>query len=151
MFVILNISDSDKHFKSAQEEYLKRLGKKISIDSIRPRKNGSKTQIIQKETEDIISKIKKKYSDCDVIMMSIEGQILNTKQFVDLVWKNTKKKVFLIGGPYGMDEDKLKQEFPNIQKVSFGKMTMPHPLAKLVLLEQIYRITCINTWKKYHY
>lgn len=160
MFVILNISDSDKHFKSAQDEYLKRLWKQLVIDTIKPTKHWIKSQIIQKETETIIAKIQKKYTDYNKFILSIDGQIINTEQFVDLLSKNNYsewqsgtygKILFCIWWPYGMDENLLKQTFPKIKKISFWKMTMPHWLAKLVLLEQIYRVNCIESGKKYHY
>ncbi|MBP7062355.1 23S rRNA (pseudouridine(1915)-N(3))-methyltransferase RlmH [Patescibacteria group bacterium] len=48
-----------------------------------------------------------------------------------------------------MDEEELKSVVDT--SISFGKITMPHGLAKLVLLEQIYRIETIQSGKKYHY
>jgi 23S rRNA pseudoU1915 N3-methylase RlmH len=54
---VICISDSDKHFSSAIDEYCKRLGKDVEILSIKPEKNGSRDQIIKKETEKIIEKI----------------------------------------------------------------------------------------------
>ncbi|MEI7478430.1 MAG: 23S rRNA (pseudouridine(1915)-N(3))-methyltransferase RlmH [bacterium] len=54
---IIAISDSDKHFDSAIQEYLKRLGKDCSITTIKPEKNGTRDQIIHKETTKILEKI----------------------------------------------------------------------------------------------
>jgi 23S rRNA pseudoU1915 N3-methylase RlmH len=54
---VISISDSDKHFVSAIEEYCKRLGKDVDIITLKPEKNGSRDQIIAKETEKIIEKI----------------------------------------------------------------------------------------------
>ena len=54
---VICISDSDKHFVSAIEEYSKRLGKDVDIVTLKPEKNGSRDQIIAKETEKIIEKI----------------------------------------------------------------------------------------------
>jgi 23S rRNA pseudoU1915 N3-methylase RlmH len=54
---VICISDSDKHFSSAIDEYCKRLGKDLEIVTIKPEKNGSRTHIIIKETEKIIEKL----------------------------------------------------------------------------------------------
>jgi len=56
---IISVSDSDKHFQSAIEEYTKRLGKNIEIITIKPEKNGTPKQIISKETDKIIERISK--------------------------------------------------------------------------------------------
>lgn len=60
MFVVLNISDSDKHRLDAIKEYEKRLWKTIKIENLKPIKNGTKGQIIGKETKIIFDKIEKK-------------------------------------------------------------------------------------------
>ena len=67
---ILSLSDSDKHFSSTIQEYLKRLGKTIEMMNIKPTKNGTKEQIIQSDTAKVI-----KYLDKDQnykILLDIE-------------------------------------------------------------------------------
>ena len=59
--------------------------------------------------------------------------------------------VFIIGWPYGVDEKRLKSDFSDLIMLSLGKMTFPHGLAKLLLIEQIYRATTLWSGKKYHY
>ncbi|HCB51043.1 TPA: hypothetical protein DEP21_00375 [Patescibacteria group bacterium] len=87
MFTILSISDSDKHRNSAIQEYEKRLGKLISIENIKPSKNGTHEQIIQKDTENIIQILEKKYKNHYKIMMSKDGKLLTTEEFTSLVSK----------------------------------------------------------------
>lgn len=65
------------------------------------------------------------------------------KQFMN------KDVVFIIGGPYGFDEPKLTPSIDS--KISFGAITLPHGLAKVTLLEQLYRISTIEQGKSYHY
>lgn len=60
-----------------------------------------------------------------------------------------KKTLFIIWWPYWLNEDLLEKLW--VKKIAFGKITLPHWLAKLILLEQIYRIWTIETGKKYHY
>lgn len=145
---ILAITDSDKHFASAIAEYTKRLWQQISIQDLKPTKYGTQTQIINKDTQNIISSLENKFSQYHKILLSKEWKILDTLRFKNLCIDQSQV-VFIIGGPYGLDETKLNKYINN--KISFGAITMPHGLAKLVLLEQIYRVETIHIGKKYHY
>lgn len=81
MHTILSISDSDKHFASAIQEYTKRLGKFIQIKNVKPIKNGSQEHVIQKETDTLIEILEKKYTQYNKILLSKEGKILDTFEF----------------------------------------------------------------------
>jgi 23S rRNA pseudoU1915 N3-methylase RlmH len=81
LFVILNISDSDKHRDTAIQEYTKRLGKTVSIEDIKPVKNGTQEQIISKETEIILEKLEKKYKDRNKVLLSKDGKQYSTEEF----------------------------------------------------------------------
>jgi 23S rRNA (pseudouridine1915-N3)-methyltransferase len=148
MYTILSISDSDKHFDSAIQEYIKRMWKTLTIKNIKPTKHGTQKQSIQKDTAQIISVLERQYSSYKKILLSKEGKVLDTMWFKKTIHA-TWNIVFLIGGPYGFDESILFQYVD--EKVSFGAMTMPHGLVKLVVLEQIYRAESIRIGKKYHY
>jgi len=78
-----------------------------------------------------------------------EGKTFSTLEIADIL--SNKDTVFIIGGPYGVDEKALIDAFPEIKKCSFGAITLPHGLAKLTLIEQLYRCTTLWTGKKYHY
>lgn len=149
---IICISDSDKHFLTAINEYCKRLGKDIEIITLKPEKNWSHEQIIQKETEKIIVSLQKTISEKTpshhIILLAKEGRSLSTTQFTHLIEKKYNA-VFIIGWPYGVDMWALKHYIDDY--IAFGTMTMPHGLAKLVLLEQIYRAKMIQEWRTYHY
>lgn len=148
MYTILSISDSDKHRKSAIQEYEKRLGKTITIENNKPAKNWTREQIIQKDTENIIQILNKKYQQHYKIMMSKDGELIDTESLEKLIHK-PNHVVFIIGGPYGLDETQLNQVVD--KKIWFGKNTLPHWLAKLTLIEQIYRCETIRSGKSYHY
>ena len=82
---ILCISDSDKHFSSACEEYLKRLGKSCTIQNIKPHKHGTPAQIIQKETQTLLEKLShKKYSNAQIILLEKDGKQLSSEKFSQL-------------------------------------------------------------------
>ena len=152
-YTILHISDSDKHRAEAINEYTKRLWKTISIDTVKPVKNWSQDQIIQKETEVILEKLEKKYNNYGKILLSKSWEQYHTEDLWKFLNKysmaNEWKIVFIIWWPYGFNEDNLLNIW--VKRISFGKITLPHWLAKLTLLEQIYRIWTIESWKKYHY
>lgn len=146
-YVILNISDSDKHWTSAIWEYTKRLWKSVILEQLKPCKNWTKEQIIEKETQEILEKLTKKYKDWDYVLTSKDGELVTTEKLLDIC-KN-RNIVFIIWWPYGLNEDELVKIWA--KKIAFGKITLPHWLAKLTLLEQIYRIWAIESGKSYHY
>jgi len=94
MFLILSISDSDKHREKVVEEYTKRLGKSVKIENIKPSRKGNNQQMIQADTENIIAKLEK-FSEYKKILLSKEGKLSTTmdlhKMFTD------KNCVFIIG------------------------------------------------------
>lgn len=149
MFAILCISDSDKHFSSAIQEYEKRLWKELLIENLKPFKDDNQSLVIKKETEKIIETINKKYSSYQKILLIKEWKSYDTFWFANLI--KEKNTLFIIGGPYWVNEKELKTNFPEIKELSFWAITLPHGLAKLTLIEQIYRATTIWNGKKYHY
>ena len=102
----------------------------------------------QREGEAILSKIPK---GAYVIPMCIEGTQLSSEEFSqkleDVSLKGFGEAVFIIGGSFGIsDEVKKLGNF----RLSFGKITLPHQLMRVVLLEQIYRAFSISNHSKYH-
>ena len=148
MRVVLSVSDSDKHFDVAIKEYEKRLGWKLKVVSVKPTRHWTHDQIIQKDTEQIISLLQKKYADYFKVLLSKDGKTMVTEQFADLLKKNLNV-VFVVWWPYGLDEVQLQKYIHS--KISFGQMTLQHGLAKLVLLEQLYRVSMIWEGRQYHY
>ncbi|GHW02886.1 ribosomal RNA large subunit methyltransferase H [candidate division SR1 bacterium] len=149
MFTILHISDGDKHFDSAITEYTKRLGKSVILDALKPFKDSNRNLVIKKETEKLIERIKDKYANFQKVLLIKEGKDFTTEEFGEMI--HGKDSIFVIGGPYGVDDQLFISAFPETKKISFGKITLPHGLAKLVLLEQIYRCGTIESGKTYHY
>ena len=146
MFVVLSISDSDKHWNAVVEEYTKRLGKSVKIENIKPSRKGNTQQMIQADTENIIAKLEK-FSAYKKIVLSKEGKQLDTLALHKLL--TNQNVIFIIGGPYGLNELELARHIDT--KISFGAITLPHGLAKVTLLEQLYRISTIAQGKSYHY
>jgi 23S rRNA (pseudouridine1915-N3)-methyltransferase len=151
MYAILSLSDSDKHFDSALAEYTKRLQKNLTIIDLKPSKADHREMAIQKDTDIIIDWLAKNNNKYDqFILLSINGKDKPTEDRVRSfpVWK---KYCFIIGGPHGLDENKLAISNYQLAMIGLGKQTMVHWLAKLVLAEQIYRIWMIQNNRSYHY
>jgi 23S rRNA (pseudouridine1915-N3)-methyltransferase len=146
----------EKYLKDACSEYLKRLGayskvNVIEINEERCSDNPSQTEIEQvksKEGERIIAKIPK---GSYVISMCIEGTQMSSEEFSAKLDKISidgfGEVTFIIGGSFG-----LSNEVKSLSKLklSFGKLTLPHQLMRVVLLEQIYRAFSISNNSKYH-
>jgi 23S rRNA pseudoU1915 N3-methylase RlmH len=124
MFVILHISDSNKHFATAIDEYTKRLGRQLSFDTLKPFKDGNHELVTEKETKSLITSIQKKYTHFQKILLIKEGKMLTTEEMHQLI--QHRDTVFIIGGPYGVARNALKQTFPEMKEVAFGAITMPH-------------------------
>lgn len=146
----------EKYLTDGCAEYIKRLGAycKVSIIEIPEERcpdNPSPSQIenvISKEGERILAKIPKGSA---VIPMCIEGKQFESTEFAQKINELSNNGyscfTFVIGGSFGLD-DRVKNS--GILKLSMSKMTFPHQLARMLLLEQIYRAFQINTNGKYH-
>ena len=115
MHIILNVSDSDKHFSSAIEEYQKRLWKDVSFDTLKPFKDDNHSLVIQKETESVIKTIEKKYTNYKKILLAKEWKLLTTEELgKEINWQNC---VFIIWWPYGLERDELKNKFSDLKEI----------------------------------
>ncbi len=146
----------DAFFEMASDEYLKRLKgySKVNIVEIKAANlpdNPSQSEInnvLEKEGEEIIKKIP---SGARVVSLCIEGKLYSSEElaklFSDTALSGISHIVFIIGGSYGLAE-KVKQR--SDIRLSMSKMTFPHRLARIMLLEQIYRGCKINSGEAYH-
>ena len=146
----------DRFFEDASAEYLKRLGAYAKTDIIEIKAENlpdepNESQIknaLKTEGEAIIKKIP---SGAEVIPLCIEGKGLSSEELASVfstgASSGTSHFVFIIGGSYGLsDEVKSLGKL----KLSMSRMTFPHRLARIMLLEQIYRACKINAGEKYH-
>lgn len=146
----------EKYLKLGIDEYLKRLGPYAKIEIIEvPDEKAPETLSEQEmnmvkhaEGERILAKIGQ---DVHVIAMAIEGKAVSSedlaKNLDKLATYGKSKVAFVIGGSLGLSDAVMKRAN---EKISFGKITYPHQLMKLVLVEQIYRAFRINRGEPYH-
>lgn len=139
----------EKYLKEAEEEYLKRLSKytKVELIEVNDSKIDDMKQALLEEKNNILKYINPKDY---IITLEIEGKQLTSPELADKIDKtfiSNSDITFIIGGSYGMHEDiKAKSNF----KLSFSKMTFPHQLFRILLLEQIFRSYKILNNEKYH-
>ena len=139
----------EKYLKEAIEEYKKRISKYTNIEIIEVKDEGLVEEEKAKNKE--AEKINKHISDRDyLITLEIEGQQMTSPDFakkIDNILIENSNIVFIIGGSYGLsDEIKNKARL----HLSFSKMTFPHQLFRVLLLEQIYRSFKILNNETYH-
>ena len=131
------------------KEYLKRIGKYHPIEIIELEDVGleDKKVTLKKEQEKILKYINTKEY---IITLEIEGKEESSIEFakrMNDIFNQNSNITFIIGGSYGLsDEIKALSNY----KLSFSKMTFPHQLFRLILLEQIYRAFKINNNEEYH-
>ena len=146
----------ERFYVDAFEEYRKRLGAYCRLDCLeiaeqRLGDNPSAAEIaaaLEKEGAEIRKAIS---ADAFVVSLCVEGKEMSSEAFSALFTEREnsgKPKIcFLIGGSYGMSETvKAKADL----KLSMSKMTFPHHLARVMLVEQIYRAFKIAEGSRYH-
>ncbi|MGM0877063.1 MAG: 23S rRNA (pseudouridine(1915)-N(3))-methyltransferase RlmH [Bacillota bacterium] len=146
----------EKYLKQGIDEYLKRLSIYAKVEVIelpdeKAPENLSETEmelVKEKEGERLLGKIS---DDTHVIALAIEGKMKSSEQLAkdldQLATYGKSKVAFVIGGSLGLSKAVMKRANDTL---SFSKMTFPHQLMRLILLEQVYRAFRINRGEPYH-
>lgn len=146
----------ERYFEDAIAEYAKRLSRYCKLDIIQvadektPDGAGAalEKQIKEKEGQRILSNIK---DGAYVIALAVEGKMLSSEEMASKLQKlgvdGVSQIVFVIGGSLGLSDEVMKRAD---YALSFSKMTFPHQLMRVVLLEQVYRSFRIIGGEPYH-
>ncbi|MDA8234358.1 MAG: 23S rRNA (pseudouridine(1915)-N(3))-methyltransferase RlmH [Clostridia bacterium] len=146
----------EKYLTEAVKEYLKRLGGYAQVEVVEvpdekaPEKASpaEEDQVRRKEAEGIGRHLR---PGAFVVALAIEGKMLSSEELAgfveDLGVKGRSNVVFIIGGSLGLHESILQKAD---LKLSFSRMTFPHQLMRVILLEQLYRAFKINRGEPYH-
>lgn len=147
----------EKFYKDALAEYQKRMTayNKVEIIEVADEKapetlsDKEVDQVKLAEGERILSKIK---DDSFVVTLEINGKALDSIKFAGLIKDEMldgfgRDMVFVIGGSNGLGDNVLAR---SNYRISFGKMTYPHQLMRVILMEQIYRAYRIINKEPYH-
>ena len=138
----------ENFWTDAQKEYSKRLSKFCKLNIIElteQNKYEDIEKILLVEGEDIEKRLAGK-----CLLLDIEGKEYSSNQLASLISQislNESIITFVIGSSYGVSQG-VKNKIKD--KLSFGKATYPHNLARIILLEQVYRAFMINSGSKYH-
>ena len=146
----------EKFYISAAQEYTKRLSgychfTLVELPESRLPENPSPAEIVvglEKEAETILARIPKSSWFC---VFTPEGKELSSEKFAekmkDVKLSGKSSAIFLIGSSFGMaPRVKERADF----RLSMGPMTFPHHLARIMVLEQLYRAEAIQAGSKYH-
>jgi 23S rRNA (pseudouridine1915-N3)-methyltransferase len=146
----------EKYLNLGIEEYLKRLSAYAKVEMIevadeKAPEELSELEMVQvkkKEGERILAKVSQ---DTYVIALAIQGKLQSSEELADTLDKlatyGKSKIAFIIGGSLGLSEEVLKR---SNEQLSFSRMTFPHQLMRLILVEQVYRAYRINRGEPYH-
>lgn len=149
----------EKSLKDLIDEYTKRLSKYCKLEIIelqdekipQPCSKADELKIKEKECEKIKEKILK-IGKCSVVFLDLHGKQYSSEEFSEkldnMATYGTSTIVFVIGGSLGLTNELLSL---SNEKISFSKMTFPHQLFRVFLLEQIFRAFKIQNNETYHH
>lgn len=146
----------EKFYSDAIAEYSKRLSRYCKLDIIQVADEKTpdsasqlqERQIKEKEGERILAQVR---DGSYVVALAIEGEMLSSEALAEKIDRlgvsGQSQIVFVIGGSLGLSDAVLKRAD---YKLSFSRMTFPHQLMRVILLEQIYRSYRIMHGEPYH-
>lgn len=146
----------EKYLVDGIKEYTKRLGPyaKVSVHEVADEKvpetlsSSQEEQAKEREGERILAHIK---PETHVIALAIDGKLWSSEELAEqinsLATYGRSQIAFVIGGSLGLSQSVLQRAD---QKLSFGRLTYPHQLMRLILVEQVYRAFKILRGEPYH-
>lgn len=137
--------------ETASEDFIRRLPAEIRVESrllplIKRGKNADIARIVRDESRKLLSAVPE---HARLIVLDVCGKQVTTEGFSSMLedWLQQGQDVaIIIGGPDGVSDEVLEAG----QRLSFSSLTFPHPLVKVILLEQIYRAWSIINNHPYH-
>ncbi len=152
---LITVGKIAKPFSEAAREYEKRLSRfdKVDVIELPDEKEPAHlspaaiAQVMDKEGRNILGRVRREDA---VVALCIEGQAQTSEQLADTLSRlrmDGRRIVFIIGGSLGLSPEVVARA--DI-RLSLSSMTMPHQLARVVLLEQIYRAFKIISGERYH-
>jgi 23S rRNA (pseudouridine1915-N3)-methyltransferase len=136
------------------EDYLKRLRRYFPVEVVEAPEEDlnrrSRQEVLSSEANKLLKRLPE---GAHVVVLDRErGQAFSSENLAsrlkDLGLSGNSHVAFVLGGPLGLAPEVLQKAD---SRLSFGRITLPHALARVVLLEQLYRAAKINRGEKYHY
>lgn len=143
----------EKFFRDAFEEYAARISRFAEVETVEVKESlfrgnpekGDVEKILKNEAEEILPKL-----EGFVVATDIDGKMLKSTEFCEKLTAAKQRfsaVTFVVGGSYGLD---ISVKNRADLRFSFGQITLPHQLARVVLAEQIYRACAISSGSAYH-
>ena len=146
---IISVGKTSNEYQILFDHYTKLINSNLEFKIIPPENHLPKEKQIENNSKNILDLIENHKNEFWVIL-AIKGKNYNSEDFCDILSNyssNYKRINFIIGGSYGLS-DEVENSCGLL--LSFSKMTLPHQLAKIILLEQIYRAESIIKNSSYH-
>ena len=140
----------DKMWQAAAEEYLKRLRPyaRIKIEELKAESFSAQNKIAVKKIEgQRLLEFLRNYQGTDIYLLAEAGTEMTSSEFAAWLEKPSRQIVFVVGGTLGFSSE-VARAYP---RLSLSRLTFPHEVARVLLLEQIYRAASIMQGKDYHY
>ncbi len=140
----------ESHWREAMAEYEKRLKPyaKIAFEEVSPEPicvgDKEKTKKVEGEK---VARFLAKYPKNEVFLLTEKGKSLDSEGFAGLLQEKNEQAVFVLGGSLGFSKELMKK----YSQISLSDLTFPHELARVVLMEQLYRAATIMNGKEYHH
>lgn len=140
------------YFREAAAQYLKQLRVfgKVEVIEIPAESFSSeaKRATAQREESKKLLYTINDFPSSSVMLLDETGKEMDSQKFARFLGQHSQTMVFVIGGSYGFSSELMKMPF---NKISLSQMTLPHELARVVFLEQLYRAATILQGKEYHH
>jgi len=141
----------ERYWREAADEYLKRLKGYADVRVVEVADRDTARGEERARAEEAADLLKALPSGAHVIALDVVGAALSSEAFAArldaLALQGRSSVAFVIGGPTGLADDVLARAD---ERLSLGPMTLPHDMARIVLLEQVYRAFRINRGEPYH-
>ena len=143
----------ESHWQAAEARYLARIRRYVTVEEVSVKEASlpslkNEELVRRTEAEALLAKLDRREF---VVLLDLEGRQMTSEAFARFLeqkgMEGAQRLVFVVGGPFGVAEV-LRQRAD--LRLSLSPMTLPHELAKVVLLEQLYRALTILRGEKYH-
>jgi 23S rRNA (pseudouridine1915-N3)-methyltransferase len=135
----------DKPYEDLILNYTKRLKNSLELVRLKPQQQLPEPEARARESQEVIKRLP---PDQTVVVLDENGLGLSSIEFARLVEKLPKTTNFVIGGSYGVSKSLIDKA---TYVLRLSDLVMPHQLALLVLIEQLYRAQAISTGHPYHH
>ena len=140
------------YWTAAQDHYWKRLSRYHQLEEVTLKDSPARLPADKRAEQESRSILAKLSNQDLVISLDCTGNSLSSIKLASHLntWTQdrNRKPCFIIGGPYGLSRELLDE---SSMVLSFGPMTLPHELARIILLEQLYRAATLNHNHPYHH